>query len=167
MEDELPDIGDKIITRKGGQNQGVVVDIEDDYMGIHILFKHENGKTYRTPLRNVKVLEKAIDEDLTQQQPGQPPQPNQQPGQPQQGQPQTAQQQSQAAAGLNALKTTTNTTTPLPQLAQTLDKAATGASMTSGDTTKLGNIMKGIEQISKDPQSANQFGQLINKATQN
>ena len=131
-------------------------------MGVQILFKHENGKTYRTPVSNVKVLEKAtVEEDI--------PMPNQQVnGQPQQGQPQpgqtTPQQQQQAAAGLSALKNTTNSSGTPQQLAQTLDKAASGASLSSSDTKQMGGIMQGIAGIAQDPSTANQFGQLVQKS---
>ena len=169
VEDELPDIGDKIITRKGGQNQGVVVDIGEEWYGsTYVEFKHANGKTYRTPLRNVKVLEKApMEEDIpmpNQQVNGQAQQPVQ-PGQQQQpGQTnQTPQQQQQAAAGLAALKNTTNSSGTPQQLAQTLDKAASGASLSSSDTKQMGGIMQGIAGIAQDPSTANQFGQLVQK----
>ncbi len=67
---ELPDVGDSIITKMGGQIPGQVTDIEDGPYGIQILFKHESGKVYRTPLRNVIVVSKGVREGIMDYIPG-------------------------------------------------------------------------------------------------
>lgn len=71
-----------------------------------------------------------------------------------------------ATAATTALKTATGSTAPAPQLAKAIDAASKGQAMSTTDAKTLEPLMKNVASLAQDPNLANQFKPIAQKAKQ-